>query len=851
MRAGFDDQAAFDRIYGAEPPVSQLEQWDLNREMTFRIAWKPYMYNPTLPHLLGGVQAPALVVWGRQDRVVPLECGERYAKALPQRPARRRRGRRALRRDGAARRGRQARSPSSPRRRNEETSPCTSCTSPSSRCRRIPRHAGRDFGATALMFSNKHFDPVAGSRLYNQYIEHYKLAEEVGFDGIMLNEHHNAPFCMQAKCNVFASILAAITERVKIVLLGNPLPLADNPVRLAEELAMIDMVSKGRLVSGFVRGGGQEQLATGVNPAFNRERFEEAHDLIVRAWTQPGPFRWEGTHYQHRVVNPWAVPLQKPHPRIWIPGVLSQGDDHLGGEAAVSVHRAQHGDRRHEEDLGAVRLGGRGGGLHGRPREPRVPAALPRGRDRGEGARQRAAVHVDAGRVHRPRPPGVVEPVGLLLAVEPPAFVEFAVGRRGNPRAARVRGSAPRPADHRGHAQDRAPQVPPAPRGDAAVHRRASGRPTASCRTRTRKTCIRLLGQEVLPAVREMGKELGLLSPFEANAPVSIKYGDNGAGPVAEPAAAAAAGAVKLGICIPHYGRAIEVGRLLEVVRHAEARGLDSVWVTDHVIVPRDTHVIYRHDMLDPLAILPWLAGVTERIALGTSVVILPYRSPIPVAKLLASVDVLSGGRLIVGVAIGWLEGEFDALNVPFKERASRTDEALELFRALWTRGAAGADHTAPSARERSRSRRCPCRSPGRRSGSGAIARGVPARGAARRRLARELHGPRGLQGRERTACCAPGKRRTRGRARLVSAHPDLARRDPSRRGRHEPASRTAHAGRIAAQVAEELRGFEALGVSHVALEVSYSTYPAILETIDLIADKIRPALSSRIDTAH
>jgi alkanesulfonate monooxygenase SsuD/methylene tetrahydromethanopterin reductase-like flavin-dependent oxidoreductase (luciferase family) len=116
-----------------------------------------------------------------------------------------------------------------------------------------PEQEGRDFGATALMFSNRHFDPVAGSRLYNEYLEHYRLAEEVGFDGIMLNEHHNAPFCMQAKCNVFASILAATTRRVKLVLLGNPLPLADNPVRLAEELAMIDMVSGGRLVSGFVR----------------------------------------------------------------------------------------------------------------------------------------------------------------------------------------------------------------------------------------------------------------------------------------------------------------------------------------------------------------------------------------------------------------------------------------------------------------------------------------------------------------------------------------------------------------------------------------------------------------------
>src|SRR4026208_2562442 len=187
-----------------------------------------------------------------------------------------------------------------------------------------PADAGRDFGATALMFSNKPFDPVAGSRLYNQYIEHYKLAEEVGFDGIMLNEHHNAPFCMQAKCNVFASILAATTKRVKLVLLGNPLPPADNPVRLAEELSMIDMVSGGRLVSGFVRGGGQEQLATGVNPAYHREGCQGAHDGIVAAGTREGPCRWEGTHYQHRVVNPWAVPLQKPYPRVWIPGVISR-----------------------------------------------------------------------------------------------------------------------------------------------------------------------------------------------------------------------------------------------------------------------------------------------------------------------------------------------------------------------------------------------------------------------------------------------------------------------------------------------------------------------------------------------
>ncbi len=82
VRRGFADQTAFDRLFGTDPPTAQLEQWDLNREMTFRIAWKPYMYNPTLPHLLSGLATPTLVVWGRDDRIVPLECGERYAKSL-------------------------------------------------------------------------------------------------------------------------------------------------------------------------------------------------------------------------------------------------------------------------------------------------------------------------------------------------------------------------------------------------------------------------------------------------------------------------------------------------------------------------------------------------------------------------------------------------------------------------------------------------------------------------------------------------------------------------------------------------------------------------------------------------
>lgn len=83
-RAGFHDQQVFDEIYGAEPSTDQLETWDMNREMTFRIAWKPYLYSQTLPHLLGGVRAPALVVWGADDRIVPLSSAHRYVEALPQ-----------------------------------------------------------------------------------------------------------------------------------------------------------------------------------------------------------------------------------------------------------------------------------------------------------------------------------------------------------------------------------------------------------------------------------------------------------------------------------------------------------------------------------------------------------------------------------------------------------------------------------------------------------------------------------------------------------------------------------------------------------------------------------------------
>jgi alkanesulfonate monooxygenase SsuD/methylene tetrahydromethanopterin reductase-like flavin-dependent oxidoreductase (luciferase family) len=171
--------------------------------------------------------------------------------------------------------------------------------------------------------SNRHFDREKAADDYNYYIEEYCYAEELGFDIVALNEHHGNPFCMGSVMNVEAAVLASRTKRVKIVLIGNPLPVLKHPLRMAEELAEIDLISRGRLVTGWVRGAGSEQFFNNANPAYNRELFNEAHDFIVQAWTRPGPWRYEGKHFHYRHVNPWALPYQKPHPPMWIPGVIS------------------------------------------------------------------------------------------------------------------------------------------------------------------------------------------------------------------------------------------------------------------------------------------------------------------------------------------------------------------------------------------------------------------------------------------------------------------------------------------------------------------------------------------------
>jgi alkanesulfonate monooxygenase SsuD/methylene tetrahydromethanopterin reductase-like flavin-dependent oxidoreductase (luciferase family) len=183
---------------------------------------------------------------------------------------------------------------------------------------------------------NSYFDPAKGAKLYDRYLSELELADQLGFDGICVNEHHQTAYGIMPAPNVIAGALARSTKNAKIAVLGRALPLVNNPVSIAEEFAMLDQMSGGRLITGFVRGIGSEYFASGINPTFSHERYYEAHELILKAWTQTGPFRYHGRHFQFDYVNIWPRPLQEPHPPVWIP---SQGSSETIEWAAAAERK--------------------------------------------------------------------------------------------------------------------------------------------------------------------------------------------------------------------------------------------------------------------------------------------------------------------------------------------------------------------------------------------------------------------------------------------------------------------------------------------------------------------------------
>ena len=188
-----------------------------------------------------------------------------------------------------------------------------------------------------VVLPNTHYDPKVGHELYNRYLDELELADELGFDGVCINEHHQTAYGLMPSPVVMAAALARRTKSARIAILGNAFCLRENPLTLAEEHAMIDVITGGRLISGFVRGVGTEYFSFGANPVHSLERHKEAAELVVRAWTEPGPFAFEGKHYHIEYVNLWPRPFQQPHPPIWCP---SQG-------SRETIEWAAHPDRKY------------------------------------------------------------------------------------------------------------------------------------------------------------------------------------------------------------------------------------------------------------------------------------------------------------------------------------------------------------------------------------------------------------------------------------------------------------------------------------------------------------------------
>jgi alkanesulfonate monooxygenase SsuD/methylene tetrahydromethanopterin reductase-like flavin-dependent oxidoreductase (luciferase family) len=192
------------------------------------------------------------------------------------------------------------------------------------------------YSSAWVVLPNSYYDPKVGHRLYNRYLDELELADELGFDGVCINEHHQTAYGLMPSPVVMASALSRRTKG-RIAILGNAFCLRENPLTLAEEHAMIDVITGGRLITGFVRGVGSEYFSFGTNPVHSLERHKEAAELVVRAWTETGPFAFEGKHYQMEYVNLWPRPFQQPHPPIWCP---SQG-------SRETIEWAAHPDRKY------------------------------------------------------------------------------------------------------------------------------------------------------------------------------------------------------------------------------------------------------------------------------------------------------------------------------------------------------------------------------------------------------------------------------------------------------------------------------------------------------------------------
>ncbi len=185
----------------------------------------------------------------------------------------------------------------------------------------LPDSFRRDARSVWVDIPQDLYDPKRGHEVYHTYLDQLEYAEALGFDGIAVNEHHQNGYGLMPSPNLMAAALARRTSKAAIGVIGNSLALYNPPIRVAEEFAMLDVMSGGRLLAGFPVGTPMDtNFCYGQIPALTRDKYREAHDLVMKAWRETEPFAFDGKYNQLRWVNCWPKPIQQPHPPIYIPG---------------------------------------------------------------------------------------------------------------------------------------------------------------------------------------------------------------------------------------------------------------------------------------------------------------------------------------------------------------------------------------------------------------------------------------------------------------------------------------------------------------------------------------------------
>jgi alkanesulfonate monooxygenase SsuD/methylene tetrahydromethanopterin reductase-like flavin-dependent oxidoreductase (luciferase family) len=193
------------------------------------------------------------------------------------------------------------------------------------------------YSSIRVTLPNRHYDPEKGAALWDRYLDEWCIADDEGVE-VMLNEHHQTATCVDPAAPLVLAALARVTKKARLLILGNPIANRRQPVRVAEEMAMADVLSRGRVEVGFVRGVPWEVAAANSNPVRMNERHWEALDLIIKAWTaHDGPVSHEGRFFHHRMINIWPRPYQQPHPPIWVSTTSPSGAARVGARGFVQA----------------------------------------------------------------------------------------------------------------------------------------------------------------------------------------------------------------------------------------------------------------------------------------------------------------------------------------------------------------------------------------------------------------------------------------------------------------------------------------------------------------------------------